>query len=103
MLVRIANLTKAILAKVTCIELAAEVDRLLVEHQYQEPFGEDIAEAITNAIKVKNAGGISEETFVELNPLVRDKEREKKRIEKEQLAKDEKEAEMAKNNVFNYQ
>ena len=94
---------KAILGRVTCIELAAEVERLLVEHQYQEPFGEDVAEAIANAVKVKNAGGMSEETFVELNPLVRDKEREKTRIQKEQEAEEAKQAEQAQNSVFNYQ
>lgn len=103
MLGRIANLIKAILGRVTCIELAAQVESLLVEHQYQEPFGEDVAEAIANAVKVKNAGGMSEETFVELNPLVRDKEREKKRIQKEQEAEEAKQAEQAQNSVFNYQ
>ena len=103
MLVRTVNLIKAIMSGVTNIELAGEIERLLVEHQYQEPFGEDVAEAIANAVKVKNAGGMSEETFVELNPLIRDKEREKKRIQRENEAEEAKQAEQAKNSVFNYQ
>ena len=102
-LVRTANLIIAILSRVTSITLHAELERLLVQHEYQEPFGEDIVEAISNAVKVKNAGGMSDETFIELNPLVRDKQREKERIAKEREAEEAKEAEAAKNSVFNYQ
>lgn len=103
MLKRIGNLIKAILGKVTNIELAAEVERLLVEHEYQEPFGEDVVEAISNAIKEKNAGALSQETLIELNPLVRDKQREKERIKAEQEEEEAKAAEAAANSVFNYQ
>ncbi len=102
-LARTANLIIAILSKVLNIPLRAELEQLLVQHEYQEPFGEDIVEAIANAVKIKNAGGMSDETFIELNPLVRDKQREKERIAKEQAAKEAKEEEQAKNNVFNYQ
>lgn len=102
-LARTASLIIAILSKVLNIPLRAELERLLVQHEYQEPFGEDIVEAISNAVKIKNAGGMSDETFIELNPLVRDKQREKERIAKEQAEKEAKEEETAKNNVFNYQ
>ena len=102
-LMRTANLIIAILSKVTNIPLHAELERLMMQHEYQEPFGEDIVEAISNAVKVKNAGGMSEETFIELNPLVRDKQREKERIAKEKAEEEVKEAEAAKNNIFNYQ
>lgn len=102
-LMRTANLIIAILSKVTNIPLHAELERLLVQHEYQEPFGEDIVEAISNAVKTKNAGGMSEETFIELNPLIRDKQREKERIAKEKAEEAKQEAEAAKNSVFNYQ
>lgn len=100
---RTANLIIAILSNVTNITLRGELEQLLVQHEYQEPFGEDIVEAISNAVKVKNAGGMSEETFIELNPLVRDKQREKERIAKEKAAEEAKAEEAAKNSVFNYQ
>ncbi len=103
MLARIASLVKAIMARVTNIEMAAEIERLLVQHEYQEPFGEDITEVIANNVKVKNAGGMSDETFIELNPLVRDKQREKERIKAETEEAEAKAAEQAKNNVFNYE
>ncbi len=102
-LMRTANLIIAILSNVTNITLRGELEQLLVQHEYQEPFGEDIVEAISNAVKVKNAGGMSEETFIELNPLVRDKQREKERIAKEKAAEEAKAEEAAKNSVFNYQ
>lgn len=103
MLKRIGNLVKAILARVTNIELAGEVENLLVEHEYQEPFGEDVVEAISNAIREKNAGAMSLETLIELNPLIRDKQREKDRIKAETEEAEAKAAEQAQNNVFNYQ
>ncbi|MCM1223742.1 MAG: phage portal protein [Lachnospiraceae bacterium] len=103
MLKRTGSLIKAILARVTNIELAGELERLLVEHEYQEPFGEDVVEAISNAIKEKNAGALSQETLIELNPLIRDKQREKDRIKAETEAEEAKEAERAANSVFNYQ
>lgn len=103
MLMRTASLIIAILSRVTNIQLAGELERLLVQHEYQEPFGEDIVEAISNAVKVKNAGGMSDETFIELNPLVRDKQREKDRIKAEQEAEETKRAELAANSVFNYE
>lgn len=102
-LMRTANLIIAILSNVTNIALRGELEQLLVQHEYQEPFGEDIVEAISNAVKVKNAGGMSEETFIELNPLVRDKQREKERIAKEKAEEEAKAEEAAKNSVFNYQ
>ena len=100
---RTANLIIAILANVTNIELYDELMKLKVKHEYQEPFGEDIVEAMTTAIKVKQAGGLSTETFVEINPMVRDKQLEKERIKKEEEEKEAKEAETAKNSVFNYE
>lgn len=100
---RTANLIIAILANVTNIELHDELMKLKVKHEYQEPFGEDIVEAMTTAIKVKQAGGLSTETFVEINPMVRDKQLEKERIKKEEEEKEAKEIETAKNSVFNYE
>jgi hypothetical protein len=100
---RTGNLIIAILSNVTNIALAGELEQLRMKHEYQEPFGEDIAEAISNAIKEKNAGAMSNETLIELNPLVRDKQREKERIAKETAEKEEKEAQAAANSVFNFQ
>ena len=101
-LTRTANLTKAIIGNVLAVTLRAEMEQLRVSHEYQEPFGEDVTEMLNNLIKTKNAGAMSTETLIESNPLVRDKAREKERIEQEQAEKEAKEAELAKNSVFNY-
>ena len=99
-LTRTINLVKAILGNVTNIELHAQIEQLVIKHEYQEPFGEDITEAITNAIKEKNAGGMSAETLVELNPLIRDKQREKERIAAEEEKKRQEE-ELRAQSIFN--
>lgn len=100
---RTISLVKAIMANVTHIAMRNEIERLMMEHEYQEPFGEDIAEAIANAVKEVNAGGMSNETLIELNPLIKDTQREKERIQKEREAKLEDEIKRT-NSVFgNYE
>ena len=99
---RTANLVKAIMTNVTNVQMRAELERLDVYHEFQEPFGEDITEAITNAIKEVTAGGMSQETLVELNPLIRDKQREKDRIAAEQEISQQRAQEQTQN-IFGYQ
>lgn len=99
---RTANLVKAIMTNVTNVQMRAELERLDVYHEFQEPFGEDITEAITNAIKEVTAGGMSQETLVELNPLIRDKQREKERIAAEQEMSQQRAQEQTQN-IFGYQ
>ena len=73
----------SIIGNVLNVALDSECKNLSVEHEFQEPFGEDIAEAISNIAKAKDAEMISTEGAIELNPLVKDKMQEMKRIEKE--------------------
>lgn len=98
---RTSNLIIAIMRNVTNIELNGELERLEVEHEFQEPFMEDITEAITNLVKLKEAEGMSEETFVEMNPLVRNTAKEKLRLKAEKAEREEKQAAMYKNDLFN--
>ncbi|MDH6308101.1 hypothetical protein M2451_002620 [Dysgonomonas sp. PFB1-18] len=100
---RIANLIITIIGKVTHVDDVAvrtECERMKVGHEYQEPFGEDITEAITNAIKEVNAGGMSKETLIELNPLVKDKAQEKQRIASEEAIRKQEELEQYKRSIF---
>ncbi|MBR6775434.1 MAG: phage portal protein [Bacteroidales bacterium] len=80
---RTANLGIAIIGNVLNIALKKECDNLKVGHEYQEPFGEDIKETIETIAKAKDFDMMSMETSVELNPLVKNKAQELKRIEKE--------------------
>ncbi len=80
---RTGNLIISIIANVLNIALRGECSKLVVGHEFQEPFGEDIKETIENIAKAKDYDMLSTEGAVELNPLVKDKEQELKRIEKE--------------------
>lgn len=92
---RTANLMTAIIANVQNVALKPQCDQMKIAHTFQEPFGEDISAQIDNLVKAKDAELISTEGAVELNPLVRDKVTELKRIEKEAA-----EAEERKRDLF---
>ena len=92
---RTGNLVIAIIGNVLNIALRGECNNLVVGHEFQEPFGEDIKETIENIAKAKDAEMLSTEGAIELNPLVKDKEQELKRIEKENA-----EAAQRQRNIF---
>ena len=82
---RTSTLIASIIGNVLDVSLAEQCGRLKVAHEYQEPFGEDIAESINNIIRSVDAGILSVETAVALNPLVKDSVGELGRIrEKEE-------------------
>lgn len=80
MLDRTASLITAIIGNVLDISLRTECAKLEVGHEFQEPFGDDVADDLTNIIKAVDAGILSEEGGIELNPLVKDVAREKERL-----------------------
>lgn len=81
---RTASLITAIIANVLDISLSGECESLEIGHEFQEPFGDDIADNLTNIVKAVDAGIISTEGAIELNPLVKDVAREKQRLAQEQ-------------------
>lgn len=85
---RTANIIKAIIANVLDVSLAGEVRDLEVSHEFQEPFADDISDALDNIVKAVDAGLLSTETAVSLNPLVTDATSELEKIneEKEEAA-----------------
>lgn len=80
---RTANIFIAIIGNVLNIALKGECNNLVVGHEFQEPFGEDIKETIENIAKAKDAEMLSTEGAIELNPLVNNKLLELKRLDKE--------------------
>ncbi|MCL6101220.1 MAG: phage portal protein [Bacteroidetes bacterium] len=80
---RVSSLCKAVIGNVLNYGIKAQCDNLIIGHEFQEPFGEDIKDTIDNLAKSVNAGGMSTETFVELNPLVKDTAIELTRLDKE--------------------
>lgn len=89
---RTASLVTSIIANVLDIKLSEQCSRLSIEHEFQNPFGNDTQDNLTNLINSVQAGIISTETAVELNPLVADPLREKERITTEDEAKAQKQS-----------
>jgi SPP1 family phage portal protein len=84
---RTASLVTAIIGNVLDVSLKSECEKLQIGHEFQEPFGEDITESINNIVKLYDAGLLSQEGGVELNPLVKDHSKEMQRINDEQEAR----------------
>lgn len=81
---RTASLITAIIGNVLNVALSSECEKLEVGHEFQEPFGDDVADNLNNIIRAVDAGILSTEGGLELNPLVKDVAREKDRLAKEQ-------------------
>ena len=80
---RVSSLLTAIIGNVLDTSLYQQCQELTIEHEFQEPFGEDITEAIDNIVKAKDGGILSTETAIELNPIVKDHLREQERVDGE--------------------
>lgn len=94
MIDRFINVLIAAIANVLNIQLKTECSKLIIDAQFQSPFGEDFAETIKNLIDSIDGGLMSEETGRELHPMVTDSVAETIRIEKERKAKRETEGEV---------
>ena len=81
---RTSALITAIIGNVLDVSLRSQCDALSIGHEFQEPFGDDIADNITNITKALDGGILSTESAVELNPLVKDVAREMERLSAEQ-------------------
>jgi SPP1 family phage portal protein len=97
---RIGSLMTAIIGNVLNVGLRSECDRLKLLHEFQEPFGEDIEAVINNLIRTYNVGGLSLESFIEMNPVIKDSEAEKKRIKEQHEQELKEEAQRARMDVF---
>lgn len=80
---RTASLVTAIIGNVLDLHLHEQCENLKIGHEFQEPFGDDIAEDLNNITRAYDAGIISTETAIEMNPLVKDPHREMERIAEE--------------------
>lgn len=81
---RTASLVLAIIGNVLDCSLNAQCEQASIGHEFQEPFGEDVSDDLTDITKALDAGILSTETAVELNPLVKDVTREMERLKAEQ-------------------
>jgi len=73
---------------------------LLLRHEFQEPFGEDVSELLADLSKQYNDGALSRETYVELSYLVKDAKQEIERLKQEEAERMEQQMELNKMDVF---
>ena len=71
-----------------------------MEHEFQEPFGEDIEAVLKNLISTKNAGGMSDETFIEMNRIIKDANLEKERLRTQHEQELQEEKDRYKQDIF---
>lgn len=83
LLTRTANLFKSVIGNVLDVSLAEQCSRLTISHEWQEPFGDDAAEDLEKIIKAVDAGILSTETAIEMNPLVKNAIAEQERLTEE--------------------
>ena len=83
---RTSSLLTSIIGNVLNVSLHSQCEQLVIGHEFSEPFGEDVADDLNNIVRACDAGIMSTETAVELNPLVKDSIREQERLQEENEA-----------------
>lgn len=81
---RHASIMKAIMGNVLDYRNKAQYDALVLRHEFQEPFGDDVSEMLTDLSKQYNDGALSRETYLEMSYLVKDVKAEMDRIKQEE-------------------
>ena len=97
---RHASIMKAIMGNVLDYAHKAEHDALVLEHEFQEPFGDDVSETLADISKQFNDGAMSRETYVELSYLIKDAQVEIQRIKAEQQENLEQQMALQRMDVF---
>lgn len=97
---RHVSLMKAILGNVLDYVHKSEYDALEIVHEFQEPFGDDVSELLSDLSKQYNDGALSRETYVEMSYLVKDSKAEIERIKQEEAEALERQQQMNIVDVF---
>lgn len=81
---RHASIMKAIMGNVLDYRNKAQYDALVLRHEFQEPFGDDVSEMLADLSRQYNDGALSRETYLEMSYLVKDVKAELNRIKEEE-------------------
>lgn len=81
---RHASIMKAIMGNVLDYRNKAQYDALVLRHEFQEPFGDDVSEMLADLSKQYNDGALSRETYLEMSYLIKDVKAEMDRIKQEE-------------------
>lgn len=80
---REANLIKAIIGNILNISLKSEMEKLIVHSEFGEPFQDDVSEKISDIIKLRDAGLLSQETAMSLIDYIKDVQSEMEKVKVE--------------------
>ena len=97
---RASNLLKAILGNVLDYKNKAKYDALIVSHEFQEPFGEDVSAVLNDLLAQHEAGALSQETLLEKSYLVKNVQLELERIQEDQQKAVERQRELNTMEMF---
>ena len=85
---RVSSLMKAIMGNVLDVA-SGSYDELVIEHEFQEPFGADLTQLLDDALKQYSAGALSMKTLLEKSYIVPNADKEMDLIKKDQAVEDE--------------
>lgn len=97
---RFASLVLTIMERVLYISDNLPYTNMVLEHQFQEPFGDTLQRDFDNLLKQFGAGGCSKKTFVEKSYLIKNPKRELELMRKEQEEYEQKQREASMMDVF---
>ncbi len=97
---RHASLMLAIMGNVLDYKHKSEYEALEIGHEFQEPFGDDVSETLSDVLKQYGAGGMSTQTMLELSYLIKNAQKEYELLKAEQAEKMEQQLALTKMDVF---
>lgn len=97
---RHASLMKAIMGNVLDYVHKSQYEALDLGHEFQEPFGEDVSDTLSDISKQYNDGAMSRETYVEMSYLIKDAKSEMERIKREETERMEQQMMLNRTDVF---
>lgn len=97
---RHVSIMKAIMGNVLDYKNKAMYEALQIGHEFQEPFGDDVSDALADVLKQYNAGALSLQSTLELSYLVKNAQKEMEQIKAEQAEAMEKQKELNRMDVF---
>lgn len=86
-LTRVGNLMKSIMENVLDVK-GGSYEELRLKHEFQPPFGDDIAAVVDRLMRQYSGGGMSRKTLLEKSPLIDDADKEEERIKQEEERED---------------
>lgn len=97
---RVSSLMCSILGNALDYVHKSEYDALQISHEFQQPFGDDVSDMLSDVLKQYGAGALSLQSTVELSYLVKNSQMEMDRIKQEQSEAIQRQQEINKIDVF---